>query len=60
MVLQTPQVYIESSFKPDDVFNSNIYRSYKTQGKMYKFIVWPALYLHKDGPILQKGVAEAE
>lgn len=60
MVLQSPQLCIESTYKPEDNFNTNNYKYYKTKGNKYKFIVWPVLYLHKNGPILLKGVAEAE
>lgn len=60
MVLQSPQLHMESCFEDEETFNTNKYKHYKTKGNKYQFIVWPALYLHKDGPMLSKGIAEAK
>jgi hypothetical protein len=45
---------------PKGNFNADIYRGYTKTGKEYKYLVWPPLYLHKDGPMLGKGVAQAK
>lgn len=60
MVLQNPPLVIESSFDTVDSFDTKKYRFYQKSGKRYKYIVWPVLYLHKNGPILTQGVAEPD
>lgn len=60
MVLHSPPLFIESGFMPGDSFSINKYKYYKTRGTRYKYIVWPVLYLHPEGDVLSKGVAEAE
>lgn len=39
-------------------FEKETFKEYTTRGKFLDFIVWPALYLHKGGPLLAKGIAE--
>lgn len=39
-------------------FNSNEMRSFTKSGKFVDFVVWPALYLHEDGPLLSKAVVQ--
>ncbi|XP_060604866.1 uncharacterized protein LOC132757536 [Ruditapes philippinarum] len=39
-------------------FDTNVFKPYTKSGKYLDFIVWPALYLYKDGPMLCKGVAQ--
>ncbi|XP_065928046.1 early endosome antigen 1-like [Magallana gigas] len=58
MVGQDPPVYLRFSDKCEDKFNKDIYREYMASGKMLDFVVWPAIFLHENGPILQKGVAQ--
>ena len=49
----------DASGSRGDIFNKETYRYYQTSGTKLDYIVWPALQLHKDGPLLSKGVAEA-
>ena len=58
MVVQDPQMYIDGDLKPGIQFDKEVYKEYTRSGKRVAFIVWPALYLHKDGPLLTKGVAQ--
>ncbi|KAL3879697.1 hypothetical protein ACJMK2_031984 [Sinanodonta woodiana] len=39
-------------------FDDTKFVSYTRSGKYVKFIVWPAVFLHEDGPMLKKGVAQ--
>ena len=39
-------------------FNGAPYRSYTKQGALIDFVVWPAMMLTKEGPIIMKGVAQ--
>ncbi|CAC5406416.1 unnamed protein product [Mytilus coruscus] len=58
MQIQDPPVYIEWDFPSDAKIDTNILRSYTKAGDHVDFIVWPVLYLHKDGPVLNKGVVQ--
>jgi hypothetical protein len=41
-------------------FDKNLYKEYLTSGQLVSFVVWPALLLHENGPIVCKGVAEGK
>ncbi|XP_076117502.1 uncharacterized protein LOC143085169 isoform X8 [Mytilus galloprovincialis] len=45
-------------FDPDNVYDKQIFKEYTTMGRRVKFLVWPALFLHKGGPLLSKGVVQ--
>ncbi|XP_071126446.1 uncharacterized protein [Mytilus edulis] len=51
--LQIPPVVIVTDVKRVDLF-----RSYTKSGDVIDHVVWPALLLHEDGPVLYKGVAQ--
>lgn len=40
------------------IFNKDLFKEYTTRGHYLDFIVWPALFLHQDGPMLSKGIAQ--
>ena len=58
MVVQDPEMYIDGDLQPGIQLDREVYREYTRSGKSVAFSVWPALYLHKDGPLLRKGVAQ--
>ncbi|KAL3878451.1 hypothetical protein ACJMK2_030801 [Sinanodonta woodiana] len=60
MSVQDPQLVIDGSKSPDDKFDSIKHREYTKKGPYEDFVVWPALYLHKGGPMLSKGVAQGK
>lgn len=39
-------------------FDRRMFREYTLCGDYLNYVVWPVLFLHKDGPVLHKGVAE--
>ena len=41
------------------VFDSTIYKEFSKSGKFMDYVVWLPLFLHKNGPLLQKGVVQA-
>ncbi|XP_063413896.1 uncharacterized protein LOC134696168 isoform X2 [Mytilus trossulus] len=45
-------------FDPEYVYDKQIFKEYTTMGRRVKFLVWPALFLHKGGPLLSKGVVQ--
>jgi hypothetical protein len=58
MHMQDPPVYIEWEFSRDSTIDTNILQSYTRAGNKVDFVVWPVLYLHRDGPVLNKGVVQ--
>ncbi|XP_052794212.1 uncharacterized protein LOC128227580 isoform X2 [Mya arenaria] len=57
MVVQTPPMDFKSA-KKGDHFDKNIFNQYTKSGKFIDFVVWPALLLNKDGPVVGKGTAQ--
>jgi len=39
-------------------FDTKMFKSYTKTGPRLAFVVWPALMLHKGGPVVCKGVAQ--
>lgn len=58
MRIQDPPIYMEADYKTNSAFDSNKMRSYTKAGKLLNFVVWPTFFLHKDGPLLAKGVVQ--
>lgn len=59
MVLQDPAVVIGDAPCNGVDFDTNIFKPYTQTGPKFDYMVWPPLYLHKDGPLLERGVAQA-
>lgn len=59
MAIQDPLMYLAEHLPPDSKFDKNEYKEFVKSGDKVKFMVWPALYLHKNGPLLHKGVVQA-
>lgn len=51
--LQIPPVFMVF-----DASKTDLYRTYTRSGDVIEYIVWPALLLHENGPVLYKGVAQ--
>lgn len=58
MVTQSPPIHMEINFPEGTPLDKNVLKHYTVSGDIIAFVVWPALYLHKDGPLLCKGVAQ--
>ena len=58
MVIQDPAMYLDEDISPGTVIDKNAYREFTKKGEKVEYVVWPALYLHKDGPLLYKGVVQ--
>ncbi|KAK3594514.1 hypothetical protein CHS0354_030861 [Potamilus streckersoni] len=41
-------------------FDSSAFKPYTESGKTIEYIVWPAIHLYLDGPILCKGIAQGK
>ncbi|KAK3602823.1 hypothetical protein CHS0354_026374 [Potamilus streckersoni] len=58
MSIQDPPIVLSKDPETGAHFDSNLYRCYINSGDNVDYVVWPALLLHKDGPVLAKGVTE--
>ena len=56
MCVQDPPMLL--SIKTEPKFNLGLFREYTKRGPYVEYVVWPAMYLHEDGHILSKGVAQ--
>ncbi|XP_052798489.1 myosin-9-like [Mya arenaria] len=58
MCVQDPPVVFGPFPRRGDRFETDAYKAYTSSGPFVDFVVWPALYLHEDGPVLCKGIAQ--
>lgn len=61
MEIQSPPVVFGKLMEQgtQERFDSTTYKPYTKTGAFIDFVVWPPLYLHKQGQLLAKGVAQA-
>ncbi|KAK3582898.1 hypothetical protein CHS0354_009704 [Potamilus streckersoni] len=60
MLVQTPPLCLDLKTAQGHAFDTICYREYTKKGKKIAFVVWPALFLHENGPLLCKGVAQGQ
>ena len=60
MHLQTPPVHLDVDIETNTKFDANKFKQYTKSGSKIDYLVWPYLLLHKDGPVLCKGVAQGK
>ncbi|XP_063416074.1 centrosome-associated protein CEP250-like [Mytilus trossulus] len=60
MVVQDPPMFLDEGPQKDKAFDKNVFREYTNSGTKVVFTVWPALYLHKNGALLVKGVVKVK
>ena len=56
VAIQDPPLYLSHTLS--QTFDYEAYNVYTESGEYTSFVVWPALYRHEGGPLLQKGVAQ--
>ncbi|XP_052791538.1 interaptin-like [Mya arenaria] len=39
-------------------FSKDLFKAYTKRGNLVEFYVWPVIYLHENGPLLAKGIAQ--
>ncbi|XP_076070132.1 uncharacterized protein LOC143041881 [Mytilus galloprovincialis] len=59
MAIQDPVMYLDEDVQAETQIDKNTYKEFVKSGNTVAFVVWPALFLHKDGPLLYKGVVQA-
>lgn len=56
--VQDPPIVFAPNVNTGDRFDNNVYKAYTRSGDRVEFVVWPALLLHQNGPVLCKGIAQ--
>lgn len=59
MAIQDPVMYLDDDPIPCTPIDKNTYKEFVKSGDSVAYVVWPALFLHKGGPLLYKGVVQA-
>ncbi|XP_053389832.1 filamin A-interacting protein 1-like isoform X2 [Mercenaria mercenaria] len=61
MVVQSPPLVLhEFPTEKEIKFDKNMYKEYTASGPLVSYVVWPALLLEENGPVVCKGVAEGQ
>lgn len=58
MAIQDPPMMLDFSPAQNEEFDKEIFRCYTRNGENVEFVVWPAVFLYKDGPLVTKGVLQ--
>ncbi|XP_061184460.1 uncharacterized protein LOC133192473 [Saccostrea echinata] len=56
MHIQDPPMVLD--FGSSDIVDKNMFRLFTRSGDVVDFVVWPAVLLHENGPLVQKGVVQ--
>ncbi|CAC5377124.1 TPM1 [Mytilus coruscus] len=60
MVIKAPSMVLVYDQPDGGPIDKNMFTVYTKQGPLIDFVVWPALILHTNGPILAKGAAQGK
>ena len=60
MCIQMPPMTFADIAKCGAPFCGSMYKQYTVKGPVVDYIVWPAILLHEDGPVISKGVAQGK
>ncbi|CAG2238399.1 unnamed protein product [Mytilus edulis] len=60
MVIKEPPMALVFNEMEGTAIDKNMFSVYTKSGHFIDFVVWPALLLHKDGPILTKGTVQGK
>ncbi|XP_060571875.1 titin homolog [Ruditapes philippinarum] len=61
MAIQDPPLYLTlENCKTGQIFDRNTFKEYTKSGGYIEFVVWPAVFLEKGGPLLCKGVVQCK
>lgn len=59
MVIQETPMVLVCKVNRKSEFDTNLFRYYSAHGDQFDFVVWPALLMYSNGPIIIKGFAYA-
>lgn len=60
MCIQMPPMTMAEPAHCGATFCSTTYKQYTVKGPIVDYIVWPAVLLHENGPVISKGVAQGK
>nr|XP_034299989.1 uncharacterized protein LOC117681061 isoform X2 [Crassostrea gigas] len=58
MQITQPPIHLSARVPDDGMMNNDIFKAYMKSGTEIDYIVWPVMYLHENGPLLTKGIAQ--
>ena len=58
MSIQDPPMHLDFEPEKDSVIDKNVFKMFTKTGDALDFVVWPAVFLHYNGPLVQKGVLQ--
>jgi hypothetical protein len=60
MVIKEPPMVLVHDQMEGQPIDFNLFSVYTKRGSVVEFVIWPALILNKNGPILSKGVVQGK
>jgi len=60
MVIKEPPMVLVHDQMEGKLIDRNLFSVYTKRGSVVDFVIWPALILYKNGPILSKGVVQGK
>jgi len=58
MRIKSPPLQLVYDISKGASMDTDSFKHYTQSGKLVKFVVWPALFLHSGGALLAKGVVQ--
>lgn len=58
MCVKDPPMVLDFNFKRGDLFDNDKLSAFTMSGELVDYLVWPVMYLHENGPVMSKGVAQ--
>eukprot|EP00105_Crassostrea_gigas_P004731 XP_011418043.1 PREDICTED: uncharacterized protein LOC105321465 isoform X4 [Crassostrea gigas] len=55
-----PPIHLSACIPEKRKMNNDIFKAYMKSGTVIDYIVWPVMYLHENGPLLTKGIAQPD
>jgi hypothetical protein len=60
MVIKEPPMVLVHDQMEGQPIDHSLFSVYTKRGSVVEFVIWPALILNKNGPILSKGVVQGK
>jgi hypothetical protein len=60
MNVQNPPIVLDFELKYGYIIDQHSFSTFRKHGDYVNYVVWPAVYSHKNGPLLCKGIVESQ
>ncbi|CAG2189071.1 uncharacterized protein LOC143060988 [Mytilus galloprovincialis] len=60
MNVQNPSIFLDFDLRYGYVIDQHSFSTFRKHGDYVNYVVWPAVYLNRNGPILCKGIVESQ